>query len=47
MHTEDSEILFDSHSSDDEEAINLKRSYRTQKRRADEIVIQFKSLKER
>ncbi|CAB4380101.1 unnamed protein product [Rhizophagus irregularis] len=46
-HMEDTEILFDSHSSDDEDAINLKRNYRTQKRRADEIVIQFKSLKER
>ncbi|GBC09092.1 hypothetical protein RclHR1_00860030 [Rhizophagus clarus] len=46
-HLEETEILFDSHSSDDEDAINLKRNYRTQKRRADEIVIQFKSLKER
>ncbi|CAG8611009.1 13231_t:CDS:2 [Funneliformis mosseae] len=45
--TEESEIIFESHSSDDEAFITMKHNYRIQKRRADEIVIQFKSLKER
>ncbi|CAI2177277.1 1386_t:CDS:2 [Funneliformis geosporum] len=44
---EEGEIIFESHSSDDEAFITLKHTYRKQKRRADEIVIQFKSLKER